>query len=127
MKKIAMTVAVMVLSVSSLQAQDTSGKERGGKHGKHHRGDPIVHLTKKLNLSADQATEVEAILEASRARHRAIQESVKDEHCAVRDTMLNELAVVLDDEQMAEFEGMHKQGKVSGRQHGMPRFAKCDS
>lgn len=126
MKKILITTLIM-FSIASVQAQSEPGDERGRKHGGKHRGDPITHMTEKLGLSDEQALEVATIFEESRAQHKAIQDSVRDEHCAVHEETMLELSTVLSEDQMAEFDALQSKRKNSGRQHGMPRFANCDS
>ena len=127
MKTIAITAAVILLSATTLHAQTDTGDDRGGRHAGKHRGDPLTHLTEKLNLSDDQVVEVAVIFEESRAQHHAVQENVREEHCAIREITFNELATVLSDEQLVQFEDLHNQRKYQGgRQHGMPKFADCE-
>jgi hypothetical protein len=126
MKKVLLTTLI-ALSVGSVYAQPDADGVRGERHGLKHRGDPVAHLTEKLNLSEDQAAQVSAILEESRAMHKEIQGTVQEEHCAVRENTLSELAAVLDDEQLAHFEDMQSRRAMRGRHHGMPRFANCEA
>lgn len=126
MKTIVMTTLAVLLTATSVYAQPDGGMERGGKHGGKHRGDPVAHLTEKLNLSDEQVTEVQAIFEESRAQHMAIQSSVRDEHCAVREQTHAQLKAVLTEEQMTQFDAMEGKRMGRGRQHGMPKFADCD-
>ena len=126
MKVVALTASLVLLSVTSLHAQDGDGKQRGGNHGFRHGGDPLTHLTEQLNLDDQQADEVAAIFEESRALHREIQASVQSEHCAVRENTIQELASVLNEEQMAELESLQSQRRNRGSILGMPRFANCE-
>ena len=126
MKKVLLTTLI-ALSVGSAYAQIDDGDERGSKHGMKHRGDPVAHLTEKLNLTEDQAAEITAIFEESRAMHKEIQGTVQEDHCAVRDNTRSELAAVLTDEQLAEFETMQSKRAMRGRHLGMPRFANCEA
>ena len=125
MKKTLLT-ALIALSLGSAQAQTDAGNERGKKHGMHHRGDRIAHLTEKLDLTDEQAAEVTAIIEESKALHMEIQASVQDEHCAVRENTLSDLAAVLNDEQLAQFEEMKDKRMNRGLRGGMHRFANCE-
>ncbi|HKJ16081.1 MAG TPA: hypothetical protein VJ984_01865 [Xanthomonadales bacterium] len=126
MKKVIMTLAVLMLAATSAQAQTSSDDTRAGKGGKH-RGDPVARLTQALDLSDDQAMEVSVILEESRDQHRAIQESVQAEHCAVRQNTHDQLSTVLTEEQMTKFEQMKTRRMNRGRHEGMPRFANCET
>lgn len=125
MKRAIMTLAIIMMAATSLQAMAGDDNTRKGK-GDKYRGDPIARLTDALELSDEQAVDVATILEDSRAQHRAIQESVEDEHCAVRENTYNELASILTEEQMARFEQMESKRKSHGRRQGMPRFANCE-
>ncbi len=126
MKKTVMTLVVLILTATSVHAQTDGPDRHKGKGGKH-RGDPVERLADALDLTDDQAVELTVIMEESRARHRAIQESVQAEHCAVRENTFAELASILTEEQMAQFEQMESKSKNHGRRHGMPKFANCES
>lgn len=120
MKTLILTTTVALFAATGLQAQDR------GNHDNKHRGDRLTHLAERLDLTESQAEEVAAIFEDSRAQHKEVQASVKDEHCAIRENTIAELSEVLDEEQMAELESLRE--KRGGRRfnHGMPRFANCE-
>lgn len=80
-------------------------------------------LTEELELSGDQASQVEAIFDDARAQHEAIQnnytlaqrDQARQEMMAVRERVRQQLEAVLTPEQLARFEELRAQHR--GRFH----------
>jgi hypothetical protein len=119
------------LAMSPLMAEPPEGgHERGGKrhHGQRTERNPGEHLTEALGLSEDQAAEIDAIFAAQRAEHEAIRESHQEqreafmaERCARRADVEAQIANVLDDDQLTQFEDMKakREAKMAKRAQKM--------
>lgn len=99
---------------AATQAAPTAGGERH-----HHAMDPdkqVKHLSKKLNLSADQQSQIKPILADRQQQMQAIHEdqtlSPKDRRAkamSVRDDSDAKIEAVLNDTQKQQFEQMKQQ------------------
>lgn len=106
------------------QQQDEQGPHAGGMHG---RGGPerqVEMLTKRLNLSPDQVTQVKAIdldtMTQMKAIHQDTSLSQDDRHAkmmSIHQASETKIRAVLNDDQKAKFDEMvaHRRERM---QHG---------
>ncbi len=70
----------------------------------------LQHLTKELNLSAEQQAKVKAAIEKKVAAKCALHEETSEKMEAVSDTAAQEIRAALTPEQAAKFDEMKKHG-----------------
>ena len=114
---------------AALYAQDqTQAPATGAQEQGHHRGmhmDPnkqLEHLTKTLNLSADQQTQIKPILTDRQQKMQALWQdqalSREDRHSkaqAIQQDTKTRLEAALNDQQKQQFEEM--QAKMQAHRH----------
>ena len=85
-----------------VQAQPGPG---GGGHG-HAFG--LQHLTDKLNLSSDQQTKVQPILDAAKPQIRAIHQEAMQKAKTVMDSTLSQIRPLLNPDQQKKLDAIQK-------------------
>ncbi|HYJ86991.1 MAG TPA: Spy/CpxP family protein refolding chaperone [Pyrinomonadaceae bacterium] len=152
-------IAVLVIGATALAlGHGLQGMHGQGLHGRgEDRGNGpigpgmIEHMTKALNLSSDQQTQIKALFEAAHTaaepRHARLQELHKQLEAATANGQFDEAKVraianeqaqlmadqmvehermkskvfgILNVEQRAKAEEMHRRGGPHGRRHGPP-------
>ena len=109
-KLIALTGA-LVLSLVPLA---TVKAEDPGRPGKHHRGEGrrnhqiLDRLSEDLNLSAEQKTKVQPIVDQARPQIRAIHEEAMQKSKAVVDNAMSQIRPLLTAEQQQKLDAMQK-------------------
>ena len=98
------------------------GPHRGHGDMEEHR---IEHMTKALNLTPDQVTQVKAIDASSREQMRALHEDTSiqpaDKHAkmmAIRQDSMSKTRAVLTDEQKTKFDAMQARMKEHRDERG---------
>jgi Spy/CpxP family protein refolding chaperone len=81
--------------------------------GGHGRGDHMAQLKQELNLTDDQATQVEQVLRAQHDKARAVMQTQME---AIHQDTLNQLRGVLTEEQVQTFES--HMNEMKERWHG---------
>jgi Spy/CpxP family protein refolding chaperone len=106
-------------------AQDTGGQQQG-QGGQGHRGmmnpdKQLEHMTKTLNLSADQQTQLKPILTDRQQKMQALFQdqslSREDRHSkaeAIQQDTRTRIEATLNDQQKQQFEAMHEHGPRGG-------------
>jgi Spy/CpxP family protein refolding chaperone len=85
-----------------VQAQPGPG---GGGHG-HAFG--LQHLTDKLNLTSDQQTKVQPILDAAKPQIRAIHQDAMQKAKTVMDSTLSQIRPLLNPDQQKKLDAIQK-------------------
>jgi Spy/CpxP family protein refolding chaperone len=85
-----------------VQAQPGPG---GGGHG-HAFG--LQHLTDKLNLTSDQQTKVQPILDAAKPQIRAIHQEAMQKTKTVMDSTLSQIRPLLTPDQQTKLDAIQK-------------------
>jgi periplasmic protein CpxP/Spy len=141
-RKTAMQVAVLALGMIALtmlpamaqdpsapppppQSQDGPQQGRGGPGGM--RGDQVEFLTKKLNLTPDQVTQVKAIDADTMNQMKALREDTsvagQDKRAKmmdIRKASQDKIRALLTDDQKTTFDALQAQAQTRGRRgnHG---------
>ena len=117
-------------ATSAIYAQTTDGQQQGHWGGGHGRMNPdaqLQHLTRALDLSADQQNQIKPILEDRQQKMQALFQdqslSREDRHSkvqAIRSDSTAKIEAVLNDQQRQKFEAMQQrmQERMQERQHG---------
>lgn len=127
MKRQLLTLAVAgglaLGSLASANAQDdNTGKDWHG-HGGHHRhggpgGHPFEHMTKELNLTADQQAKVQPILDKAKPQLQAIHQDAMQKAKLVLDSTMDQVRPLLTPEQQQKMDALKAthQKKMEARQ-----------
>lgn len=137
---VAVAICGMALSTASLLAQDNSGttppasqqEQAGAPEG--HRGGPgmggekrLDRMTKQLNLSPDQASQIKAIDQDSMTQMKALHDDTSTAQPDKRAKMMSiheasdtKIRAVLNDEQKTKFDAMqaHMKERAKNRRGG---------
>ena len=130
----ALRVAVLalctgVMGASALMAQDAPAGHMGGMH-QGMRGGPemqkrhLEHMTKELNLTPDQVTQVKAIQDDGMSQMKALRDDTSttgpDKHAkmmAIHETEQAKVRSLLTDEQKTKFDAMKEKMKEHHDEH----------
>ena len=105
-------------SVYRIKARD----DRGGEHGRRDRKDVFDEMKRDLNLNDQQATEIHAILDATRNEYRQLRNEIEPRYDAIRQQGRARIRALLNQEQQQKFDakvaerdakrsGEHKNGR----------------
>jgi Spy/CpxP family protein refolding chaperone len=86
----------------TVQANDPAGPGHGG------RGNPLEHLTKDLNLTADQLAKVQPILDQAKPQIQAIHQEAMDKMKAVMESTSSQIRPLLTAEQQQKLDAIKK-------------------
>ena len=96
-------------------------------HG-HHRMDPdtqLKHMTKQLDLSADQQSQIKPMLESRQQQMQALwqdqslsQQDRRQKMMAIQQDTSNQIEGVLNDNQKQKYEAMQAKMREHGMRHG---------
>ena len=141
-RMMAVVVCGAALSTASMLAQDNSGSAApagqsdqmgpggpGGPRGGHMEERRLEMMTKQLNLTPDQVTQVKAIEADNRTQMRALHEDTSaapaDKHAkmmAMRDASQAKVRAILTPDQQTKFDAMEARMKerMQNRDQGGP-------
>jgi Spy/CpxP family protein refolding chaperone len=108
-KLIALTIAgALTLGTIGLYAQENG---KGGPHAFGHHGGGgfgIEHLTKELDLTADQQAKIQPILDAAKPQIKAIHEEAMAKIQAIMESAGTQIRPVLNAQQQTKFDAEKK-------------------
>ena len=121
------TLGLAVASLVYLQAKEPG--DHGPKHehgpGPHHMpGNPLEHLSKDLNLTDDQKTKVQPIIDGIKPQMKAIHEEAMKKMHALMETAGNQIRPLLTPEQQVKFDAMKKAHEDMQKAHEEMEAAK---
>ena len=93
-------------SIAAAQAPGFKGPHGRGHRG--HRGNPLQHMTRNLDLTAEQQAKIQPILEQSRPQLVAIRQEAMQKAKAVRDNTVTQIRPILTPEQQQKFDALQK-------------------
>jgi len=121
--------SLLALGGSAALAQDNAAPPQGHGYG-HHGMNPeaqLQHLTKQLNLSADQQAQIKPILESRDQQAKQLWEdqslAPQDKHAkmkAIQEDSKGKIEAVLNDTQKQKYEALQAkmQERMQGRTQG---------
>jgi periplasmic protein CpxP/Spy len=124
-----LAIGVTALSALPARAQDPSAPppppgQGGPRHGGM-RGDQVGFLTKKLNLTADQATQVKAIDEDTWKQMKALHEDTslnpdekKPKMMDIHKASQGKIRALLTPDQQTKFDALQTEMRGRMREHG---------
>src|SRR5262245_15739973 len=95
-------LAVQFAGAPMVRANEHHGDDMMMKHGEW-KEERMDKLTKRLNLTADQKTKVEAALKSREEKMKAMHEDMMAKHKSIADDSDKEIEAILNDKQKAEF------------------------
>ena len=87
MKRYFSLLAVTLILSIGLIAQQGPGPQGPNQNGPHAKGEKLFNCLTILDLNEDQQTQIQGILESSRANLEAIREDAQADHQALRDAI----------------------------------------
>ena len=121
------TLGLAVASLVYLQAKEPG--EHGPKHEhgpgpEHMMGNPLEHLSKDLNLTDDQKTKVQPIIDQVKPQMKAIHEEAMKKMHALLEGAGNQIRPLLTPEQQVKFDAMKKAHEDMQKAHEEMEAAK---
>jgi Spy/CpxP family protein refolding chaperone len=126
-----LAIGVTALSALPAMAQDPSAPppppqgQAGPEHGGQGRGNQVEFLTKKLNLTPDQVTQVKAIDADTMTQMKALREDTSvagpDKRAKMMDihkASQDKIRALLTDDQKTKFDALQAQMKERGGNRG---------
>jgi protein CpxP len=83
-------------------------QNHSGPGGWHHRGNPLEHMTETLNLTPDQKTKVQPILDQAKPQIVAIHQDAMQKTKAVMDSTMSQIRPLLTPEQQKKADDLQK-------------------
>src|SRR5438876_10700639 len=81
----------------------------GGRHGNWHgQGFAMGHLTKALNLTADQQAKVQPLIDQARPQIIAIHKDAMEKTHAIMDKTMSQIRPILTPDQQKKFDALQK-------------------
>ena len=100
--------AVGALALAGYAFAEPQG-EFGGRHGGWHgQGFAMGHLTKALNLTPDQESKVQPLVDQARPQIIAIHKDAMEKTHAIIDKTMSQIRPVLTPEQQKKFDALQK-------------------
>src|SRR6478736_1182807 len=129
-RKIITLMTGMGLAVASLvylQAKepDEHGPKHDGPGGPHHMmGNPLEHLSKDLNLTDDQKSKVQPIIDQTGPQIAAIHKEAMEKLHSVMENAGNQIRPLLTPEQVTKLDAMKKAHEDMRKAHEAMEDAK---
>ena len=79
-----------------------------GRHGGWHHGFGMDHLTKSLNLTADQQAKVQPLIDQARPQIIAIHKDAMEKTHAILDKTMSQIRPILTPDQQKKFDALQK-------------------
>ena len=103
--------ALCTALLATTSIADPQGPGLKGTHGRGHRGDrgnPLEHMTRNLDLTAEQQAKIQPIIEQARPQIAAIRQEAMQKAKAVRENTVSQVRPLLTPEQQQKFDAMQK-------------------
>lgn len=107
---LALTIS-SALALGTLSVFAQPGEGRGPGHGGMHGpmgGNPLEHVTKELNLTAQQQAQVAPIIDAAKPQIKAIHEEAMQKMRAIMESTGAQIRPLLTADQQTKFDAMKK-------------------
>jgi len=85
---------------------------QAGEHGphvkRHHMGNPLEHLSEKLNLTAEQKTKVQPMIDQAKPQIAAIHQEAMEKMRAIMENAGTQIRPLLTPQQQEKFDALKK-------------------
>jgi Spy/CpxP family protein refolding chaperone len=103
------TAAMSLATLVYLQAKEPDAQHEHGPGGPHQMmGNPLEHLSKDLNLTDDQKTKVQPIIDQTKPQLEAIHREAMEKMHALLENVGAQIRPLLTPEQQQKFDAMKK-------------------
>jgi Spy/CpxP family protein refolding chaperone len=100
--------AIGVIALAGYALAQPQGGFGGGHGGWHGQGFAMGHLTKALNLTAEQQSKVQPLIDQARPQIVAIHKDAMDKTHAVIDKAMSQIRPILTPDQQKKFDDLQK-------------------
>ena len=108
-RKLITLMAACGLALGGLTYLRANEPDEHGRGLSHHRmGNPLEHLSEKLNLTAEQKAKVEPIIDQTRPQIAAIHREAMEKMKAVMESAGTQIRPLLTPQQQEKFDAMKK-------------------
>src|ERR1700726_3278105 len=91
------------------QAQDPAAKNNDRPNRwQHKRGNPVEHLTKALDLTADQQAKIQPIFDQAKPQIKAARQEAKQKIQAIRENTMAQVRAILTPAQQQKLDTLKK-------------------
>lgn len=109
MKRNLLTLAaVSAIALAGYAFAQSQGGFGGGHGGWRGQGFAIAHLTKSLNLTADQQSKVQPLIDQARPQMIAIHKDAMEKTHAIIDNTMSQIRPLLTPDQQKKFDALQK-------------------
>jgi Spy/CpxP family protein refolding chaperone len=106
---LAAACAATLATISIASAQDPAAKDSSGNGPRHHHwGNALEHMTKTLDLTAEQQAKIRPILEQARPQITAIRQESRQKIKAIRDNIQSQIRPLLTAPQQQKLDAIRK-------------------
>lgn len=100
----------MLATLSIANAQDPASQGPGGNGPRHHRnwGNSLEHMTKTLDLTADQQAKIRPILEQAKPQMKAAREEARQKMKTIRDNIRAQIRPLLTPAQQTKLDAIKR-------------------
>ncbi|HEX7516993.1 MAG TPA: hypothetical protein VF345_06875 [Chthoniobacterales bacterium] len=101
--------AAMLATISIANAQDPAAKDSSGNGPRHrHWGNALEHMTKTLDLTAEQQAKIRPIIEQAKPQIAAARQESRQKIKAIRDNIRSQIRPLLTPPQQQKLDAIHK-------------------
>jgi len=100
--------AIGAFALAGYAFAEPEGGFGGGHGGWHGQGFAMGHLTKALNLTADQQSKVQPLIDQARPQIVAIHKDAMEKTHAIMDKTMSQIRPLLTPEQQKKFDDLQK-------------------
>jgi Spy/CpxP family protein refolding chaperone len=100
--------ALALAGYTFAESQGGSGERHGGWHGHGGQGFAMGHLTKALNLTAEQQAKVQPLIDQAKPQIIAIHKDARDKTQAIMDKTMSQIRPILTPDQQKKFDDLQK-------------------
>jgi len=108
LRLITLTTACVFAAASIGLAQDPAPNKNWQTRGFHKRGNPMEHLSKALDLTADQKAKIQPILDQAKPQVMAARKEAKQKIMAIRENTMTQIRPILTPTQQQKLDALKK-------------------
>jgi len=107
-RKLITLIAACGLTLGGLTYLQAGEHEHGPGPKMHHMGNPLEHLSEKLDLTAEQKAKVQPIIDQTKPQIAAIHQEAMEKMRAIMESTGAQIRPLLTPEQQQKFDAMKK-------------------
>lgn len=107
-RKLITLMAACGLTLGGLTSLRANEPCEHGAGPNHHMGNPLEHLSESLNLTAEQKTKVQPIIDQAKPQIAAIHQEAMEKMRTIMESAVAQIRPLLTPEQQGKFDAMKK-------------------